>query len=623
MSAGRAWSWAAFIGVLLLGACLGYREIFSPDIGFYLSTGRWIVEHGSIPDADMLTWTRAGTPWVNPQWLFWTFAWALYQAGGTLLITVTNIALTLASFGLIAVRCVRRDGRLSAVAPLLLMMFALGQLWEFRNHVASWLFLNLILLSLEEYRRGQRNALWFLPIIMVLWVNCHALFVLGLVAIGVYVLDELRKGKQADRPLLAWALAAGLACLVNPYGWNTILFPLTHFAKLQSSSLFKSDLVGTREFLSPFHLEAYSGTGQFVLLQPVLFMHLYILAAIIGAVAWVWRAPKSSWFVDGLLYLMFGYIFWKAQKNFGYFVIASFPVLIAGWETFFAPTRHRFDRLLPAGTMIASAFFLWIWATGYLYAQERNGLRIGHKFSETHLPVRAADFLHRHVPEARLLNNWDAGGYIGFATRRPVFIDGRSEVVGEQFYAEYIDLKQHKKMGSLLEKWKPQVVVVPYNDIPEWMYYLNRHRNWRMVYADDRDVIFLHATIAPDMAALAPPVPGRDDHVFAPSDADAILHAAIQRKRTPFIEVFTRRHHYPLDAVRLTALHYLRGHPYAAIHVGLTGLQRATVPCPDILNNLMQSYIAVGDTARARRCYDAIPEPWRDPRLAANLPPPP
>jgi hypothetical protein len=340
-------------------------------------------------------------------------------------------------------------------------------------------------------------------------------------------------------------------------------------------------------------------------------------------VAWVWRAPKSSWFVDGLLYLMFGYIFWKAQKNFGYFVIASFPVLIAGWETFFAPTRHRFDRLLPAGTMIASAFFLWIWATGYLYAQERNGLRIGHKFSETHLPVRAADFLHRHVPEARLLNNWDAGGYIGFATRRPVFIDGRSEVVGEQFYAEYIDLKQHKNLGSLLEKWKPQVVVVPYNDIPEWMYYLNRHRNWRMVYADDRDVIFLHATIAPDMAALAPPVPGRDDHVFAPSDADAILHAAIQRKRTPFIEVFTRRHHYPLDAVRLTALHYLRGHPYAAIHVGLTGLQRATVPCPDILNNLMQSYIAVGDTARARRCYDAIPEPWRDPRLAANLPPPP
>jgi hypothetical protein len=114
-------------------------------------------------------------------------------------------------------------------------------------------------------------------------------------------------------------------------------------------------------------------------------------------------------------------------------------------------------------------------------------------------------------------------------------------------------------------------------------------------------------------------MPTRDYPVFDQAETDAILDVAIRRQRTPVADVFLRRHHYPLAAVRLTALHYLRGEHDAAISHGLAGLKRATVPCPDILNNLMQSFISVGDYRRAMRCYEALPENWKDPGLGTKL----
>ena len=36
----------ALVALGVLGLCLGYRQVTSPDLGFHLATARWILENG-------------------------------------------------------------------------------------------------------------------------------------------------------------------------------------------------------------------------------------------------------------------------------------------------------------------------------------------------------------------------------------------------------------------------------------------------------------------------------------------------------------------------------------------------------------------------------------------------
>lgn len=603
----------AFGAVFLLGALLGYREIFSPDVGFYLESGRWIVENRAWPHTDPFTWTLSHRPYIDLQWLYQIVLWAVYRVGGTWALVLGNTALTLVSFALLLVRATRRQDALPVFALPVLFLFALGNLWEIRTHVVSWLLLNLTFLALEEFRRGRRWTLWMLPVIQLVWVNCHALFVLGLVVTGIYCADEARRWHRADRRLFGCAALAVLACVVNPYGIEGLLFPLTHWAKLQTDSLFKSDLVGTGEFLSPFQRTGYTANGALVLLQPLLFVQLYAVVAAAGLLAG-WRRVS---FVDVVTTVAFGFMFWKAQKNFGYFVIATLPAVVAGYEAL--RWRDRLRAPVCVATMAGCMWLAALWATGYLYAQERLPNRVGHRFNSEFLPVRACEFLNQRVPPGRLLNNWDYGGYVRFATRRPVFIDGRSEVVGEEFYRQYVLMKMHDRLPRFLAQWRPQIALVPFNNIPDWFYHFNTSSDWRCVYADEQDAIYLHRSFAPEVPEILPAQPHRDYPVYTDEETDRILEAGIRRRAPGLLAALTRRHHYPLRELRATAFYCLRRQPDAAIGLGLRGLATSTFPSPDILNNLMQAFLAKKDYRRAARCFDAIPAAWRDPRIERLL----
>lgn len=598
----------ALVAVAGLALVLGWREIFGPDIGFHLECGRRILERGwQLPDD--LTWTATDRRYIDLQWSWQIALVGMYRALGTAGIVGSNLALALGAMAVMAVRSFRREGSLSVWVPLWLLAFAGANLWEVRPHTASWLLLGAVLLVLEERRRGAPRAVWLLPPLMVLWVNVHSLFVLGLAAIGIHGVVALLRERAAARPLLLAGALAFVACFLNPFTYHGVLYPARQLFEISGASVFNGPDVGVTEFQSPWSLFEYTAQGSLVLLQPILFVHLAAALALL-AVALGWRRLDLA---DALVLGAFGFLLWQAEKNAGYFLAAAAPAVVAGLCA--RPMDRRLRGALAAALVAVCAILSLQVRSGWMYAHQRLPHRFGHAFSETFLPVRACAFLNARVPEGRLLNHWDEGGFVSFATRRKTFIDARTDVMGERFFRAYLRLSDPATMEAELARWDPQIALVPVQLAPEWLPFFLSSRRWRLVYADESDFVFLREGFAPGIPALPrPAVP-----LPAPGRIDRAVTRAMALRPATFLETLRKPHHDPLIEQRAAASWLYRREPVAALASAVLGFERATLPSPGLLYNLTLALLGAGDAARARRCYEALPPQRQDPGLREEI----
>jgi len=576
--------------VAALAILLGWREIFGPDIGFQLAAGRAVLERG-FRLGDDLTWTVAGRPYLDLQWLWQVGMLGAHRALGTAGIVALNLLLTLGAMALLVLRSVRREGAVSPWLPVWLLVFAGANLWEVRPHAASWLLLGAVLLCLE------RRWIWALPPLMVVWVNVHSLYVLGLVAIALHAGAALVREGRAARPLLLAGAAALLACCLNPFGPQALLYPLRQLWEISGGSLYNQPDLGVVEFQSPWSLFEYTANGALVLLQPILFIHLAAALTLLALVLGYRRLDL----VDGLVVAAFGFLLWQAEKNFGYFAVAAGPAIVAGLSRRTLPRRWA-TAWWCAVTAVCVVLCLQV-LSGWYDAQQRLPHRVGHRFNENFLPVRACAFLSAHVPEGRLLNAWDEGGFVSFATGRKTFIDARTEVMGEEFFGSYRRLLDARTLPFELPRWNPQIVLAPLAEVPEWVTYFLASPHWRLVYADEQDFVFLRQGFASDVPALEPaPISPPD-----PARIDRALNRAFALRPPGPLRTLVGPHHDPLIELRGVAAWLYRGRPVEALTVGVQGLERTTFPAPRLLRNVMLALAGVGDRTRAERVHAALP----------------
>jgi len=81
-----------------------------------------------------------------------------------------------------------------------------------RPQLCSYFFLLAFLSILEKYRKDGSKLLWLLPPLMVLWVNVHSFWFIGLFALITYT------AVSRCKKLLAVTAACIAAVFVNPYG---------------------------------------------------------------------------------------------------------------------------------------------------------------------------------------------------------------------------------------------------------------------------------------------------------------------------------------------------------------------------------------------------------------------
>ncbi len=137
--------------------------------------------------------------------------------------------------------------------------------------------------------------------------------------------------------------------------------------------------------------------------------------------------------------------------------------------------------------------------SGHLYSFDRYPFRFGHLESRGVFPVGNVEVLQDSGLHGRIFNAIEAGGYL--AMHRPeekTFIDGRLEVVGEQFYVDYLRAICGAGWDQVEERYRPALALVPAN-MRDLVRRLQDDPGWILIGVDA--VSFLFARDTPDQHA--------------------------------------------------------------------------------------------------------------------------
>ena len=608
---------------------LGLIKIYSPDLGFHLKSAEWILNNKQFIYTDTFSYGSDGHKYFDVQWLYQLIVYSLYRRSESLLIIV-NALLIAFSFVLVSIRFmhktgVQRNSILVGAFVLLAVIFIQPLTFEIRPYVFSWIFLNLILLILESYKKGEKKSLIFLPLVILLWANMHSLAILGLVSIAIYNVGMYLENKKIDRRFLMYSLISLVAYLINPYFINGLLYPLSQFGIISGNSLFKSYL---GELRSPFTVEEIKMLGSNYFTSPLLIVHL---SAIISLMT-IFQAIKQKQFTDALLMIAYLLLLYMAHRNYGIFLWVSLPMFAQYFIKLLSREKNKkaaekniikekpkpaitdfavsakaklFRRLAIASIIIALLISVSSITDSYPILRH-SPYRFGFTNDKDQLPVEATAFLNMNNIHGKLLNHLDFGGYLMAHYNEKVFIDGRMDLYEDDFFKDYYEsLTQKNGMKKLLSKYNPDVVVFPYMKASLWWSYFllnNRQSGYKPVYFDGLSVIYLKSVNYPTIAELNQQsiLIGLDSSVL--SRENQVISQSQKSSFETLLNGIWKKQRFSIADQNKAAYCFTNGFDSAAKYFSLTGIEHSTVNTPNIYKNLSIYYQEKKMYDKAEQC---------------------
>ncbi len=457
--------------------CFHQAFVGDADVWWHLRTGEWILQHRAVPRTDPFSSFGAGKPWQAYSWLFEILTLKLFQRwnlDGILALTATLlVAITAALYHL--VRRLQPDFA-QVVLLTSVVMFSISRCYTPRPWLFSILFFVVEIDILMQARRtGRTRELFWLPLVYVLWANIHVQFVDGLAVLALAGLEPLLGrvlGRQPTRlPFAAaWCTlgACVLATCLNPYGWH--IYQVAYDLASQPGVL---NRVSEMEALPFRNLQDY----------------VILLLALAGAAALAWkrRFPvfETAFLVTAVL------LSFRSQRDVWITAVGAAAVIASNMP---AGERESPPRLRPLPLLTAlGALVLMVWTGSHVF-HLRNA-ELAEHVADT-MPVRAVEFVQQKNYPGRLYNDYPWGGYLIWALRRPVSMDGRAALHGDK------RLERSAKTWSGQPDWAADpdlqgsgLVIGPVN--APLTQILRLAPGYKLVYEDKLAAVFIRTNATP------------------------------------------------------------------------------------------------------------------------------
>ena len=504
----------------LLAALFGLHRLSDSDAGFHLAEGRWIWENHSIPSIDTFTYTVAGRPYLDMEWLYQLGLYLLWRIGSYPLLTLVHVGLALLAFYLLWIRLrATKAGPALSVAIFSLAVLASESRFRVRPELLTWVLLGLTLWILEraennagsskkiipsppEGEGGVRgkgvdaNFLYLLPFVQLLWVNTEGLFFVGPVVMGIYLLSGLFHSRKLDPPLLKYSAISLALCMANPHFLNGFLFPFSFLSTLGSSDMYQATV---QEFQSPWasHLNAHAQGRLYVAAYKFFCFFLFIVLLATSR-----KRKLHEW----LLTLFFFALSASALRNI--------PLLLLACAPLSATCRDQWDWLKKwqspffARPFVASMLALLLLGLGArvvtsaYWVENRLTTRFGLDLDKESEPERACRFLSENHLDGRYISDLDSGDWLDWEGPSKSFIDGRLDVMGKDFFTTYNQSKTPGGINALIVQFHPDIFVFKPLVCPTWAADLIGMSDWRLVYMDSLCDVFVRKGYADKVPTL-------------------------------------------------------------------------------------------------------------------------
>lgn len=473
---------------------IALRPLLTPippnDFWWHLATGRIIASSGAIPTIDGFSYTRFGQPFFNQGWLAQLLMYMLHQAGGVPLILVVQSLVIALAYGLLLRLCIARSGRLRlSVALLMLVTLPLSFTnWIVRPQSYALPLFAAFLSILSEYRLGRSRRLWLLPPLMVLWVNIHGSFVLGLALIGLtFVGMALTRAQRPPAPtgaatrfsalgsLALWGALTAAAMLLNPRGLEVLGYV---------RNLLGSNAVTTlvTEWAPPTVRD---------LEGKIFFLFLMLCGAVL---AYARQRPDLA---DMLLVGAFLWLALGASRNVVWFGMVATPLLIVQAGSLLGapqPARSSAGKPLLNGLLIGMLALLVILALPWVKPTLGLPPAVGALVAED-TPVAAVAFLRAQPDRPQRLFHTEAyGSYLIWAApEQPVFVDTRIELYPFEQWHDYIELGQGVHVEQLISKYAIDGFLLNIKQQQPLIDVLRADAGWAERYHDAQTIYFTRA----------------------------------------------------------------------------------------------------------------------------------
>ena len=462
--------------VVTLIFMLSRKGIVDPDIWWHLNNAKYLVDHHSLPRADMYSFTVPGHLWINHEWLGelpYYFGW---RALGLVGIHAVMLAVLTFIFLAVLYLCYRESGHYKAsIVAVCFAVFLSSVSFGPRTILFGYAYLVILLIILQRLRQQGHAPLWVLPPLFCIWVNTHGSWLIGMVIFSIVTAAGFVKGEWgsiSSRPwsasqrknlVLSWV--ASLGCLfVNPFGARLVFYPFDLAFRQRLNIEHVAEWVSVN-----FH----DLRGKFVL--------ILLIALVIGALL-----RRGRWTLAELGLTLFALYSGLTYIRFLFLLGIVIAPILAKTVSFIP--RYRRDMETP----VINALVILLLITGMVHFWPREAQLqewVGDQY-----PTQAVSYLQAHPPAGPMLNFYLWGGYLNWRDPRlKVFLDSRVDIFEYSgVLKDYLDLLALKNPDIVLEKYKIRYVLFPPGE--PLTYVLQHDAKWKVLYSDRISVLLERTT---------------------------------------------------------------------------------------------------------------------------------
>lgn len=495
--------------ILLLMTFVRYAEPLNDnDLWWHMEYGEYMVKnHTLIPDHTLYSWTVADPNWIYNTFISQIYFYLVYQLGGYTALHISHY-LFFALIILLFLYYNRSIGQplnhahIFAIALIIVLNHLSAS--NLRPELFSHLFIVVAPFIYFYSIVKKKNIFYLYPLLFVVWVNTHGVFVFGLFFVTLAFIGELLNfrffkkysiGRELLKKFAISVLLSYIVLLINPYGikWLTsIVVNLTDVQFMKQA----------------MRLAAYQSIFKFA--HPARYILVGMCVSYVAAGIYIWRKKRYFNPALWLINIVFMYISFKYGRScyyyspiwyfsFFYYFSSTLPNYAGKTKIIIASdTSYLKQKLAPILLVSMILFSSSTIHESIYYAKQYRWLGFG--LCE-YMPDKIADFLKKHKLEGPMYNSYEIGGFLLWKLYPDykVFIDPRHGPYKKIITDENTMFTNGQGFNEFISKYPFKIAVVKL----EWVVLVRKFftsPDWKLVYFDESAALFAHKSVKlPDM----------------------------------------------------------------------------------------------------------------------------